>query len=357
MFETYQRWQLELERQPVKFLGRRIDELLDHARADLAAYLNADVDDIIFVPNATTGINMVARSLRLQPGDEILTTDHEYGAMDFTWQFVCDKTGASYIHHPIALPVTSVEETVESFWQAVTPRTRVIFMSHITSSTALILPIDEICRRARKAGILTVIDGAHVPGQLPLDLKALDADFYTGNCHKWLCAPKGCAFLHVRRDHQPMLDPLVISWGWLEDASFVTRNQWQGTRDPAAFLSVSAAIEFQRANHWDEVRWSCHALASRTRQRLADVTGLAPLTPDSPDWFAQMIAVPLPEGDTDETKTRLYDEYHIEVPTTHWNDRNFVRISIQGYNTPEDLDYLVEALVKLYHLPVHSQIG
>lgn len=354
VFERYQRWQLELERQPVKFLGRRADELLDHARADLASYLHADADDIIFVPNATTGINTVARSLRLQLGDEILTTDHEYGAMDFTWQFVCGKTGASYVRHPIPLPVGSVEETIDSLWRSVTPHTRVIFLSHITSPTALILPVSEICRRARNAGILTVIDGAHVPGQLPLDLKALDADFYTGNCHKWLCAPKGCAFLYVRTNRQSMIDPLVISWGWLEDASFVTRNQWQGTRDLASFLSVSAAIEFQQANHWDEVQRRGHALASETRQRLADLTGLTPIMPDSPTWFAQMFAAPLPDGDVKEIKTRLYDEYRIEVPTTVWNGRNFIRVSFQAYNSQKDVDRLVEALAKLYHLPMLS---
>jgi isopenicillin-N epimerase len=350
VFEAYQNWQLELERQPVKFLGRKVDEYLDKARADLGAYLNADAADLFFVPNATTGINTVARSLHLQPGDEILTTDHEYGAMDYTWNFVCGKTGAAYIHHPIPLPVTSVAEVVESFWQAVTPRTRVIFMSHITSPTALTLPIAEICRRARAAGILTVIDGAHVPGQIPLDLTALDADFYAGNCHKWLCAPKGCAFLYARKSEQAQVDPLVISWGWLPESSFVTRNQWQGTRDPSPFLGVSAAIEFQQANHWDEVRARCHVMASGLRQQLADLTGLPPISPDALDWFAQMIAIPLPAGDAKAVKIRLYDDYRIEVPLTVWNGKDYIRVSIQGYNTQDDLDHLVTALTEIYHL-------
>ena len=352
VFEVYQQWQLQLERQPVKFLGRQIDDLLDKARADLAAYVNADTEDVIFVPNATAGINMVARSLNLQPGDEILTTDHEYGAMDYTWLFVTGKTGASYIRHPIPLPVTSAEEVVESLWKAITPRTRVIFLSHVTSPTSLILPVAEICRRARQAGILTAIDGAHAPGQIPVDLKAIDPDFYAGNCHKWLCAPKGCAFVYVRHDHQSMMAPLVISWGWLEDASFVTRNQKQGTRDPAAYLSVPAAIEFQSANHWEAVRERCHALASDTRRRLGDLTGLPPISPDSPEWFAQMVTVPLPDGDVTEIKARLYDEYRIEVPASAWKGRNLMRISIQAYNIQEDLDSLVKALTELYHLPV-----
>jgi isopenicillin-N epimerase len=347
VFEDYQRWQLELERQPIEFLGRRSDELLNHARAVLAEYVNAEVDSLVFVENATMGINTVAHSLNFEPGDEILATNHEYGAMDYTWQFICRKTGACYVRQPMPLPVTTAEAFVETFWQAVTPRTRVIFISHITSPTALIFPIAEICRRARNAGILTVIDGAHVPGQLPLDLTEIGADFYSGNCHKWLCAPKGSAFLHARPEHHALIDPVIISWGYVPDSTFVSRNQKQGTRDIAAYLSVPAAIEFQRANHWDEVRQRCHALASETRQRLLDLTGLTPPAPDSPEWFAQMFTAPLPPCNAEELKRRLYDEYLVEVPITTWNGSHFVRVSIQGYNTREDLDRLVEALVVL----------
>ncbi len=347
VFETYQRWQRELERQPVEFLGRRVDTLMDAARAQLGAYLNVEAADLIFVSNATVGVNTVARSLALQPGDEILTTDHEYGACDYTWDFICRKTGASYVRHPIPLPASSADEIVESFWSAVTPRTRVIFISHITSPTALILPVAEICRRARAAGILTSIDGAHAPGQIPLDLTALDADFYTGNCHKWLCAPKGSAFLYARREHHHWLEPLVISWGWLPDSTFVSRNQWQGTRDIAPFLSVPAAIEFQQAHDWDAVRARCHALASQCRQRLADLFGLAPIAPDSPDWFAQMVAAPLPPCNVTTLKTRLYDDYRIEVPLVTWNGNNYVRVSFQGYNDEGDLEALVGALKAL----------
>ncbi|MBL8154997.1 MAG: aminotransferase class V-fold PLP-dependent enzyme, partial [Anaerolineae bacterium] len=173
VFETYQRWQRELERQPVEFFQHRADPLLDDARARLAAYFNTQPDRLIFVPNATVGINQVARALRLQPGDEILTTDHEYGAMDYTWNFICGKTGARYVRHPIPVPVTTPEALADSLWSAVAPVTRVIFLSHMTSPTALIFPVGEICRRARAAGILTIIDGAHIPGHLPLDLAAL----------------------------------------------------------------------------------------------------------------------------------------------------------------------------------------
>src|SRR5262245_32014177 len=264
VFEAYQRWQLELERQPVEFLGRRIEDLVKASRESLGRFLNTDADNLVYVTNATTGLNTVAKSLRLEPGDEILTSNHEYGALDMTWKFVCSKTGAKYIQHPIPLPVTTPEAFVETFWAGVTPRTRVIFLSHITSPTALIFPIAEVCRRARDAGILTVIDGAHVPGQLPLDLTAIDADFYSGNLHKWVCSPKGSAFLYARPDRHKLVDPLVISWGYGDNGTFVKHNQGQGTRDPAAFLAVPAALDFLEANHWDQVRARCHSLAVET---------------------------------------------------------------------------------------------
>lgn len=344
VFETYQNWQRELERQPVEFLGRRADDLLRTARESLGAYLNVRADDLVYVTNASVGINMVARSLPLQPGDEILTTDHEYGAMNFTWEFVCRKTGARYIQHPIPLPVGDAAALVDSLWNAVTPRTRVIFISHITSPTALIFPVAELCRRARAAGIWTVIDGAHAPGQIPLDLTALDPDFYTGNCHKWLSAPKGAGFLYVRRDWQALVEPSVISWGWQEQYGFVDHHQWQGTRDLAAFLTVPAAINFQRDHNWDAVRRDCHALASEARGRMADLTGLDPITPDSPDWFGQMIALPLPACDAGMVKQRLYDEFRVEIPLVTWNGRQFIRASFQGYNTHTDLEHLLAAV-------------
>ncbi len=344
VFEQYQHWQRELERQPVAFFQRRADALLDEARAAIGTYLNADAEDLVFVPNATIGINTVARSLDLNPGDEILTSDHEYGAIDYTWTFVCNKTGAKYVQQPIPVPVTTHADFVETLWSAVTPRTKVILLSHITSPTALIFPIVEICRRAREAGILTVIDGAHVPGQLPLDLTALGADFYSGNFHKWLCAPKGAAFLYARREHHPSLDPLVISWGWTEGASFVKQNTWQGTRELAAFLSVPAAIQFQHDHNWDNVRRQCHELARMARTRILDLSGQTPISPDSTEWFAQMVTIPLPPCDTTMLKQRLYDEHCVEVPLVVWNEKPYIRVSFQGYNTMDDLERLVAGL-------------
>ncbi|MBN1179441.1 MAG: aminotransferase class V-fold PLP-dependent enzyme [Anaerolineae bacterium] len=351
VFDAYQAWQRELERQPVEFLGRRFAALMHAARQALGAVLGADADDLVYVPNATTGLNVVARSLPLQPGDEVLSTDHEYGALDRTWRFVCGKRGARYVRQPVPLPVTSAQEVVEAVWAGVTARTRVLFLSHITSPTAIIFPVAELVRRARAAGILSVVDGAHAPGQIPLDLDALGADFYAGNAHKWLLAPKGAAFLHVRRDVQHLVEPLVVSWGWESDqpsaSRFVDYHEWQGTRDIAAFLAVPEAIRFMETHDWPAVRRSCHALLREARQRVTALTGLPPLTPDSPAWFAQMAAFPLPPCDAEALKRRLYDTYRVEVPIVVWNGRPLVRVSVQAYNTPADVTALVEALAAL----------
>jgi isopenicillin-N epimerase len=214
VFEQYQRWQLELERNPVAFLGRRSGALLGQARARLAGHLGIQADDLAFLPNATTGVNVVARSVALQPGDEVLATDHEYGACEAAWRFVCDRAGATYRRVAVPLPFEP-ESFADRLLQAAGPRTKLIFASHISSTTALVFPVAELCARAREAGILTLIDGAHAPGQVDLDLAAVGADFYTGNCHKWLCAPKGSAFLHARPERQAELHASVVSWGYL----------------------------------------------------------------------------------------------------------------------------------------------
>lgn len=351
VFEVYQAWQRELERQPVAFLGRRFPDLMRAARTHLGRAIGCAPDDVVFVPNATHGVNVVAHSLALGPGDEVLTSDHEYGACDRAWRLATRKTGATYRAVPIDAPLTTHAAFVDAFWAAVGPRTRVIFLSHITSPTGVIFPVAEICRRARAAGILTVIDGAHAPGQLPLDMEAIGADAYTGNLHKWPCAPKGAAFLYVRRELQPRIEPLVVSWGfepepafWPYDSPFVARHEWTGTADPAAYLSVPAALDFQRDRHWDAVRARCHRLARETRARLTALPGVAALHPDDDTWYAQMIAVTLPPLDAVAVKSRLYDDFGIEVPLVAWNARGLLRVSVQGYNTHGDIDALVAAM-------------
>lgn len=353
VFETYQHLQRELETQPVKFIDQKVPDLIYNSRKALAAFLNADPDDLVYYPNPTTALNMVIKSLDLKPGDQILTTDQEYGALERTWRFICNKTGAEYIHHPIPLPVTSHDDFVENFWSGVTEKTKIIFISQITAPTALIFPVEEICRRARKAGIFSMVDGAHAPGQIPVDLKKIDADIYTGACHKWLCAPKGAAFLYARREIQHLLEPLVVSWGWESDnpggSRFIDNNQWQGTRDLSAYLSVPAAIDFHVENKWEIERSRCRILAKETRNRVNSITGLDSICPDDSGWFAQMVSIRLPDVDLGELKTRLYKEYKVEVPFKYWNKQSMVRVSFQVYNTQEDADIFVDALKKFLY--------
>ncbi len=354
IFDVYQQWQRELEKRPIQFLGREAIPMLAKSRERLAEYLNCAAQDLVYFPNPTTAINMVVRNLDLQPGDEILTTDHEYGAMDRTWRYYCAKSGAKYIQRHIPLPVTSHADFVEHFWAGVTPKTKIIFFSHITSTTALIFPAAEICKRAREAGILCIVDGAHVPGHIPLDLSALDADIYTGALHKWLMAPKGAAFLYARRDIQAWLDPLVVSWGYDAEPgygsgnTFIDYHEWQGTRDIAAFLSVPAAIDFQREQAWNQVRSACQEMIRSAQEKVRKLTGLTPICTDSKTWLGQMVALPLPaDVDGAALQKQLYDEFCIEIPHTRWREQSFLRLSIQGYNTQEEIDYFIKTLRKL----------
>ena len=353
VFDDFQRGQLELERNPVEFLGRRSAHLLEASRLRLAGLLGASAEHLVYVPNATTGVNIVARSLPLRAGDEVLATDHEYGACDATWRFVCAQHGAVY--RPVAIPLPFERDSfVERMLAAVTPRTRLIFASHITSTTALTFPVAELCRRARERGITTLIDGAHAPGHIPLNLDAIGADFYAGNCHKWLCAPKGAGFLHARPEHHARLDAPVVSWGYAAAVAGHTgfdaytgrtllerRLQWQGTRDIAAYLAVPAAIDFQARNGWPALQQRCHAFAVDALHRLASRFGLAPVCRD--DDFAQMVVIPVPHSDAEALRERLFVESRIEIPVTQHAGRTFVRLSVQGYTTADDIERLCQA--------------
>ena len=370
VFEVYQKWQSKLEQQPVRFMGRELDAHLTEARHALGEYIHADPDEVVYVPNATQGVNIVARSLGdpsdddsqgrfLQPGDEILTTDHEYGACDNTWEYVCRQVGSIYKHQSIPLPVSSQEEIVEQFWEGVTPKTRVIFLSHITSPTAMRMPVEVICKRARKAGILTVVDGAHAPGQIQIDMHAISADFYAGNCHKWMMSPKGAGFLFTRREAQHLIKPLVVSWGYgnkpqstnmagsnlPKQPTYINYLQWTGTRDPASYLSVPSAIRFMEEYHWDDIRQECNQLLTTAIHEICNLTGLQPVYPYGETFYRQMAIIPMqPNQDLNNLKNRLYDEYHIEVPLIQWKEKPFIRLSVQGYNTPEEIGVFIKAL-------------
>ncbi|MBN2385653.1 MAG: aminotransferase class V-fold PLP-dependent enzyme [Anaerolineales bacterium] len=351
VFQAYQRWQRQLERQPVEFLGRRHNDLMRTARAALGGALGTAAETLVWMTNVTVALNVVARSLDLGPGDEVLSSDHEYGALDRTWRFLAQEHGFRYIHQCIPLPLGTAEDFVAILWRGVTPRTRVIFLSHITSPTAQIFPVAQVCARARREGLLTVIDGAHAPGQIPLQLDELGADFYGGNLHKWLCAPKGAGFLYARPEAQELLKPLVVSWGYQAEvpgpSRFVDHHEWIGTRDISAFLSVPAALRFQERHDWSRVRAACHSLAAEAVRQICALTG-QPSLYGGENVFAQMAVAPLPPGAAVAAlKTRLYDQYRIEVPLVEWNGNKLVRVSLQGYNTARDVDRLLVALEDL----------
>lgn len=353
VFEEYQRIQRQFELNPVEYHGRRYNDLMREAREDLARFVNADPLDLLFVTNATVAMNIVARSLELGAGDVLLTTDHEYGACDRMWEVLRRERGFAVERVEIPVPTTTREDIVERVTSRMTDATTVLFISHITSPTAVRLPIEPIVAAARERGIVTVVDGAHAIGQIPLDLEALEADFYTSNLHKWLCAPKGSAFLWARRSMQSRLKPLIASWGVdpvVEyDSPFIAHHEYRGTREIAAPLSTRAAIDFQREHDWQSVRDRCFEIVRRARPLLAERFGFEPIIPlDVPDpenWYRQMAAFVLPEEiDAFAMKDRLYDEHRVEIPVFGWNRRHTLRLSVQGYNSWEEIEQLVAAL-------------
>ncbi len=345
VFEVYQRLQLELERQPLEFLERTFASRVLAALARLAEYLTADADGLAFVPNTTTGVNTVLRSIDLRPGEEVLLSDHEYGACRFAVQAACRARGAAAVVVPMPYPLDDPAAVLAAFAGAANPRTRAVFVSHLASETAAVLPVAGICRWAREAGLLSVVDGAHVPGQLPLDLASLAPDAYVGNCHKWLCAPKGSAFLWVTADLRDRVQPLVVSWGCVPGASFVERHGWPGTHDPAAALAVPAAIAFQDRHGWPAVRERGHALAARFATMLTERYGLQPPYRPGSDRHAQMISVPVPwTGEPKELQRQIRESYRIEVPVHAWGGRTLIRASFAGYNDWSHAERLLDAL-------------
>ena len=320
VFEEYQRWQRELESEPTQFFAR-YEESTALARGALAEFVGAQLSDLVFAPNATSALNAVIRSLRVRPEEEILTTKHEYGAILRTLGF---------IRANVAL--VEPDELISN----IGIRTRAVVVSHITSPTGLVLPVQEICAAARRAGVLSIVDGAHVPGHMPLSVSSLGADVYAGNCHKWLCAPKGSGFLWARPEHQDWIEPLVISWGYHEDAGFGERHGWQGTRDPAACLTVPTAI----AVHGSFDATAMEALADEAERRLSAL-GLRPLRGARAPF---MRALTVRSADAELLSHRLYEDHGVEVPVYEWEDVTLLRVSIGPYNDEGDLERLVDAM-------------
>lgn len=352
VFETYQKFQLELEQQPVEFIIEKAPQYLKNSRMALGEFLNCHSDDLVCVTNPSYGVNIVAKNLGLKPEDEILTTDIEYGACDRTWKYYCEKTGAKYVRQKTNFPISSKEEFVQDFLKGITSRTQLIFISHITSSTALRLPVEEICREARKLGILTFVDGAHGPAQVEVDLQNMDCDLYVGACHKWMMAPKGSSFLYVRKEWQDFLDPLVISWGYEADfpshSQFLDYHEMQGTRDLSAFCAIPSAIEFMNEYNWKEVRKNCRDLVQENAIELCEILRKQPLSSINDDFIGQMFSCEIDTKNPKELHDLLLHKYKIEIPVMAHSGKCFIRYSINAFNSKEDLDQLFSALKEIF---------
>ena len=351
IFDSLISWQKKLEYNPTKHLGLDIFTQLDISRDYLAQYINCHKDDVVFFPNPSTALNTVIRSLPLKKDDEILTTNHEYGALDKTWNFICKKTGAKYIRQSISIPLLSKNDFIESFKSGITEKTKVIFFSHITSSTGLIFPAKEICKIAKEKNILCIIDGAHVPGHIDLDIKNLNPDIYTGACHKWMCSPKGTAFLYVKKELQEIMEPLVVSWGYDSDtpshSQFLDYMQWQGTNDISSYLTIPDTIKFLDENNWQQVSKECKKINRWARKEINQLLKKESISSD--DFIGQMSSIPMDSNDIIQDQIEFYVKYKIQIPFIKWNDKEFFRISIQVYNSKEDVFKLLEALDDKYN--------
>jgi isopenicillin-N epimerase len=352
VFDRYQSWQRLLESEPVQFIAFDGPGYLAESRRALAGYLTCqDPDDLVYVTNPSYAVNTVANSLKLSPGDEVLATDIEYGACDRAWDFHCERAGAIYRRQHINLPVTDRETFLKDLFAGVNERTKVLFISHITSATALRLPVEEACARAKAMGLITFVDGAHAPGHFPLDLSTLQADFYTGACHKWMMAPKGCSFLYARKEMQPMLAPLVVSWGYKAAAPshsiFLDHHQMNGTRDFSAFLTVPDCIDFMDGHDWTSVAAQCRKLVIDNASRFHELLDSRPISPLNEEWIGQMVSIPIRTAAPEALQRRLFTEYHIEVPVMRQGSDVYIRYSINGFNTQDDIDALYVALADL----------
>ena len=348
VFEKYQQFQLELEQEPVQFITVKGLQYLKDSREALSKYIHSNADDIVYVTNPSYAINIIAKNLKLNEGDEILTTDIEYGACDRTWNYYCEKAGAKYVRQKIQFPLTTKEEFVEQFFKGLTTKTKAIFISHITSATALRLPVEEICAIAKQKGLITIVDGAHAPGQVSIDLQKLNVDFFTGACHKWMLTPKGSAFLFTKIEWQHMLDPLVVSWGYKafspSSSQFLDYHQTQGTRDFSAFLTIPTAIDFLQKNNWENVATECRAMVQNNANEMCNLLKAKSICPIDDSFLVQMYSTSIKTSQPEKLKALLYDKYKIEIPVMRQDDKVYLRYSIQAFNTQEDVDNLFSAL-------------
>ena len=324
-------------------------QYLADSRAVLAKYLNcADKDDLVYVTNPSFAINMIAKSFPLEAGDEILTTDIEYGACDRTWNYYCNKKGATYRRQKINLPIVDKAQFIEDFFKGCNEKTKAIFISHITSATALIFPVKEICAIAKSKGLITIVDGAHAPAQVDLKINELAADFYVGACHKWMMAPKGASFLYAHKSVQHLCEPLVVSWGYKaakpSDSQFLDYHQMIGTRDFSAFLAVTMSIIFMQDNNWPAVAKECHEMVLANAPLFYELLGTQPISPLTNEWIGQMISIPIHTKEPELLQRKLFKDFNIEIPIMRQAEDIYMRYSINAFNSVQDLEALHNAL-------------
>jgi isopenicillin-N epimerase len=347
VLEARQKWLDVVQSNPMDFFVRKYGEHLEVVRQRLGTFVGAPPADLAFVANATVGTNTVATSVHLQPGDEVLLNDHEYGAVLRIWQRACERAGATLVVQPIPVPVESPEQIVDALVSGMTARTKLVVFSHITSATAMVFPAEALCREARRRGIAVCIDGPHAIAMRPLNIAALDCDYYLASCHKWLAAPIGSGFMYVHPRAQEMLQPAVLSWGHLPDDSGLRWNyelEWFGTHDPAATLAIPAAMDFLDTIGLDAFRDYTHTLARYAREKLSELPGIAPLTADSLDSYGSMVALQIPDGEARPLQTLLWQRYQIETFVLNWNNRRLLRVCCHVYTSKEDIVRLSHAL-------------
>lgn len=343
-------WREQMEARPIEFLDRRLDALLAEARQPFADFLRCDRDDFAFITNATSGVNAVLRSLRLEPGDQLLTTNHVYPAVRQTMRHLAERAGGEHVEVRVDLPVRDAEQVVNAIASALTPRTRLVIMDHVTSPTALVFPAAAVAALCAQRGVDLLIDGAHAPGMVDLDLRALNPAYYTANLHKWVCAPKGAAVLWARSDRQEGLHPTTLSH--YVGQGFRQEFAWQGTRDVTAWLTAPGALMWMEAFDWSSVRAHNHALAVWAQAMLCQRWNVEPISPLDGSMLGSMASIPLPMGveryeDARVFKMRLYDEHRIEVPVFEFEGRWLLRVSCQLYNEAWEYERLADAVLTL----------
>ena len=340
----------ELDSQPMDFYLRHYEPLLENARQKLAEFVGTDYKNLIFVENATFGMNVVAESFQLKAGDEVLLNNHEYGAVHRIWHRTANAVGAKVVSAQLPERIESRQQIVDCFLSEVTVNTKLIVVSHITSPTALIMPVKEICAAMRARGIAVCIDGPHAPAQIELNIGEIDCDFYTASCHKWLCASLGSGFLFAHSRHHASMQPPLKSWGRLLPAMpehWTEEFIWSGTRDPAAYLSIPAAIEFMNQIGLENFRERSYWLAKYGEERLCELTGEQTIASRMHGWYGSMAHIRLPVGNHENLQRRVWDDAKIEVPIFEFEGRDYVRLSCHLYNDTEQIDQLVTALSKL----------